>query len=238
MSFFVASDLHIYNAETFGILDEIIHGTQGIDNIILAGDISTHNYIDLVLDKMGDNYQNVIYVFGNHEYYNEDMNLINKYKKKYERSDCVHILENDNIVVDDFKIYGATLWFGELDKYEMKFKKYLNDYKYISQFKKYVHIYNKDSIKYLEENVEENSIVVTHHAPSKKCSHEKYRTSPLQCFFVNSLDKMIKKTKSEYWIYGHLHQCNDCVIGDTKLISNCCGYQFEKLGFNYDCVIK
>jgi len=72
--------------------------------------------------------KNVIYVFGNHEYYNEDMNLINKYKKKYERSDCVHILENDNIVVDDFKIYGATLWFGELDKYEMKFKKYLNDF--------------------------------------------------------------------------------------------------------------
>lgn len=238
MSFFVLSDLHAYGNIIHKSIDDILNNAPKADNIILAGDIITCGSIDYMLGKMREQYQNVIYVFGNHEHYHSDMDLVNVYKKKYEKSNDIHILENDIVTIDDQRIIGSTLWFGELDKYECKFKKALNDYNYISGFSPRVHEQNEKSIAYLDENIEDDMFVVTHHAPSKKCLADKFKKSPLNCFFVNSLDKLILERKPECWIYGHLHESNDCVIGDTKVISNQYGYSDEALNFDYNFIIK
>jgi len=238
MSFFILSDLHACGGNIDYLMDDILCNAENTDNIILAGDIVSYDSIGYMLDIMEKNYQNVVYIFGNHEYYHSDIDLINIYKKKYYNTKNVHILDNDIVTVDDQKIIGSTLWFGELDKYEKKFKKMLNDYHYIKNFEPYVYEQNKKSIEYLSKNIEEDMIVVTHHAPSKKCLSAKYKKSPLNCFFINSLDELIIKTQPEYWIYGHLHESNDCTIGNTEVISNQYGYGGEKLKFDYNFKIK
>ncbi len=42
----------------------------------------------------------------------------------------------------------------------------------------------------------------------------------------NSLDmsEVIKKYQPRLWVYGHTHECDDQLIGNTRIISNQLGY--------------
>ena len=67
-------------------------------------------------------------------------------------------------------------------------------------------------------------MVISHHAPIKN-PNTKYGDSKLQAAF-NSLDmvEIIEKYQPNLWIYGHTHECDDQIIGETRIISNQLGY--------------
>jgi len=70
-------------------------------------------------------------------------------------------------------------------------------------------------------------VVVSHHAPVINPATT-YRTSPLQPAF-NSLDMIpvIEEFQPDLWIYGHTHECDDQMVGKTRIISNQLGYPQE-----------
>jgi len=62
----------------------------------------------------------VIYVPGNHEFYHHDLTLIDELK--VEAPDYIHVLNDDQVVIDDVRFLGSILWtdfalFGEADRF-------------------------------------------------------------------------------------------------------------------------
>jgi hypothetical protein len=55
---------------------------------------------------------------------------------------------------------------------------------------------------------------------------------PLQPAF-NSLDmiEVIEKYQPNLWVYGHTHECDDQMLGSTRIISNQRGYPKSRIGF-------
>ena len=74
-------------------------------------------------------------------------------------------------------------------------------------------------------------VVISHNAPVIN-RHTKYRNSPLWPAF-NSLDmvKIIEERQPDLWVYGHTHECDDQMIGQTRIISNQLGYTGPSGGF-------
>ncbi|MCC0019867.1 MAG: metallophosphoesterase family protein [Nitratireductor sp.] len=104
--FWILSDLHQEFPE-FAWKPKII---PEHDALILAGDIhvpsaSAIDYAETLTDKP------VFMVAGNHEYYNQDWNLmIGEARERAARSPNVTFLEDDHVMLDDVHILGCTLW--------------------------------------------------------------------------------------------------------------------------------
>jgi len=98
----VFSDLHL----EFGRFEPTI---TNADAVVLAGDI--HKGMEGL--KWAKQYWRdcpVIYVTGNHEFYNHSISdLINALKREA-RSSNVHVLENNAFIIDDFVFLGCSLW--------------------------------------------------------------------------------------------------------------------------------
>jgi Icc-related predicted phosphoesterase len=80
-------------------------------------------------------------------------------------------------------------------------------------------------------------VVISHHAPVIN-SYTQFTGSTLTPAF-NSLDMLniIKKFQPALWVYGHTQECDDQMIGSTRIISNQLGYPdplggFECAGFD------
>ena len=80
--------------------------------------------------------------------------------------------------------------------------------------------------KWLDSQVDENTIVVTHHLPSFDLIHPKYK-SPIyddyHSAYASDCDEIIRKAK--IWIYGHTHIGSD-VMFENKVRCICNPYAY------------
>ena len=230
------SDLHL----EFGPLE--IEPEAG-DILILAGDVCIKCRVDWINDIAG-RYNHVIYVLGNHEFYRGAIDNI--YKKTRERLvDNVHLLENESIVIDDDTFHGATLWSDFLNGNPMSYLRCdqaINDYRLIRagdgkhRFKPQIaHSLHNISKVFLQENVKEGDIVVTHMAPSLLSIHEKYKNDMnINGSYASDLSELILDTKPELWFHGHVHTSFDYTIGNTRILCNPRGYVGEELNSEFE----
>ena len=71
-------------------------------------------------------------------------------------------------------------------------------------------------------------IVITHHLPTFKVIHSKYKDSiELNSFFASNSDELISDPVI-YWIYGHTHTASSHNINGVKVLCNPKGYPNEK----------
>jgi predicted phosphodiesterase len=76
-------------------------------------------------------------------------------------------------------------------------------------------------------------IVVTHHCPSFRSVHKKYRTASnehINYGFASHLDELVEASGAKLWIHGHTHTPCDYAIGKTRVICNPLGYPGEYAG--------
>lgn len=194
------------------------------NSIILAGDICSHNRFIFILSIFSEMYEHVIYVNGNHELYGTHIDSLRL--KKNHLPENVHWLDNSTVTINNHRFIGCTLWFRN-DSMNQIYERGMNDFYSILNFREYVYKENENSIKYLSENIQKNDIVVTHHLPSNKSVHPKYKGDVLNRFFVCEMDDVIEKTKPGYVIHGHSHCKSDYKIGSTRIICNPHGYPGE-----------
>lgn len=97
----------------------------------------------------------------------------------------------------------------------------------IPDFKLWVYEECKKAISFLEKNIKERDIVITHHLPSHRSVHPKWKGSLLNNFFVCNLENLILRKKPAYWIHGHTHEEFFYKIGNTTVICNPLGYRNE-----------
>ena len=230
------SDLHL----EFGPME--IEPEAG-DVLVLAGDIDIKGRVDWINDIAG-RFNHVIYVLGNHEFYNGAMDSI--YRKTREGLvDNVHLLENESVTIAGVTFHGATLWSDFLNGNPMSYlqcDQAINDYRLIRagdgnyRFKPQIaHSLHNISKVFLQENVKEGDVVVTHMAPSLLSIHEKYKNDMnINGSYASDLSELILDTKPELWFHGHVHTSFDYTIGNTRILCNPRGYVGEELNSEFE----
>jgi predicted phosphodiesterase len=216
---------------------------------ILAGDITNFKQretnLKYLVSELKPYTEKIIYVLGNHEYYElgdvHHSKVVDEYKKICKDLD-ITLLENESLETEDFTFYGATMW-TKVD--ETGFKR-MNDQFSFKNLQDVINIHNEsknklesfiklyDSVTYVHKPL----VVITHHMPSFSLidkEYEKYKL--INTAFASELDYMIKDPIG-YWVYGHTHKYNERVMNGVKLFCNPHGYPNERYrGDDYrDCI--
>jgi len=118
----------------------------GTELVILAGDIGTSNNGLKWGRKTFPNIP-IIYVAGNHEYYEGDIADISLMRSTAKELDII-FLENDEIIIDDIRFLGCTFW-TDLHQYNRNIVDHawdtMNDYKLITCKNWWANLKNKEN---------------------------------------------------------------------------------------------
>ena len=115
---------------------------DNIDVMIVAGDLQEGNGIQSLVPYIQAG-QRVVYVTGNHEYYNNTIGRLDEEIKDHADLAGIDFLQKGAVVIDGVRFIGATLWtnfmlYGEHEKWFVKkaCQHGMNDYKYICKIHK------------------------------------------------------------------------------------------------------
>ncbi len=212
------------------------------DVVVLAGDIG--------VGLMGVNWavreaerlqKYAVYVPGNHEYYGERLDVLEKMRAAA-RGSSVYVLDMDEVTLEGVRFLGATLWtdylaFGREHRPDAmdKAARFLNDHRLINRP---YGILPRDTLErherakaWLEGKLADQgngaTIVVTHHAPSLAGTDARFHKDHLTAAFVSDLEDLIRTYSPTLWIHGHTHHCVRYVVGRTPVAANQKGYPHE-----------
>ncbi len=229
------SDLHFNNPDNIsffanGYLD------KSAEILILGGDVTFLNYFDRPFEKsffrrLSDNYERVIYLLGNSEFYGgEDTAILDR--------PFLERLHENLIVVNNYtesigfhRFIFSTLWSEVSVVNEREVINGSHDFHYFRYKGASIdrQIYNRwhsDAVAYIRKALSDNplgnkQVVVTHHMPSMKCSTERWEGSPLNDVFVAHQDALVEFSEAAFWLYGHSHENRSAFsIGKTTLLTN------------------
>ncbi|MFV1998671.1 MAG: metallophosphoesterase [Acidiferrobacterales bacterium] len=196
----------------------------------------------------------VIYVPGNHEFYHHDIALIDELKTKV--PDNIHMLDDDQVVIDGVRFLGSILWtdfalFGEADKFfaMQTARQQMTDFSIIQNHgcrftpedAIRLHTASRDWLAaMLAEPFDGKTVVVTHHAPSSQSVHPRYARDLLTPAFASNLENLMDGDRAALWIHGHMHESFDYEVYGTRVVCNPRGYVPEALNPNFrpDWVIE
>ena len=240
MKFQVLSDLHLEFFRSFDAKFNFVSSLKtDVDYVLLAGDISAGKSIvqdyNLVADILGK----IVYVTGNHEYYNSSKHHIDTLLTQ--NVDGV-FLNDQSITIGDVTIIGGTGWNSSFNE---RGSRGMNDFRLIEELvnDKYKSIeWSRNCHDFFNEkllNREGKVICLTHNAPTLDHTPDIYKGDDLNAFFVNDWDDLFTYDPI-YWISGHLHQSLAMTYKRTRCIENSFGYvgKGENKTFNKQLVIE
>lgn len=218
--------------------------------VVLAGDIGVGlSGVNWAVREAERLQKCAVYVPGNHEYYGEQLNVLEK-MKAVARGSRVHVLDLDEVMLEGVRFLGATLWtdylaFGRDHRPDAmdQAARFLNDHRLINRPYGFT---PADALEchergraWLEAKLATKwdgpTVVVSHHAPSLLGTDAKFRNDYLTGAFVSDLEELIKRYSPTIWIHGHTHHCVQYIVGKTRLIANQMGYPHEPATGNFDC---
>lgn len=228
------SDLHLefeHNSRFFINKPLIVSG----DILILAGDIIPLQYEffnNSFFNYIADNYKQVFWVPGNHEYYYLDISKFrNSYNFQFRKN--ISIVNNIELEYENIRFIFSTLWteIGSVNAKNIELR--IADFTNISiKNKKFrVSDYNllhEESLNFVKQSLSKNhkkTVVVSHHLPSLSCNSTVHKNSDINEAFCVDLTNFIESCGANFWIYGHSHFNQKPVyIGNTILLTNQLGY--------------
>jgi len=244
MKIHVLSDVHL----EFALLKPPV---TSADVVILAGDIGVGiEGIQWAKDSFD---VPVIYVPGNHEYY-DPMLSISEHKELMLESAMgsnVSLLDNDVVVIDGVRFVGSTMW-ADLKRAPSALYRCIDnivvDYKtsgvhFSTDYAQSLFDNNKSWLKSeLIKPFDGQTVVVTHHAPSSNSLHPQYFGNPWNPCFLSDLENLMGENV-DLWVHGHTHNNFDYVVKGTRVICNPRGYphplgNWENSGFDPQMIVR
>lgn len=235
MKLHVLNDLHV----EFG---DFAPPATDADFVILAGDIGVGmEGLHWAMDRFPD--RPVIYVPGNHEFYHHDIGLIEALKDA--ASGHLHVLNDDEIIIDGVRFLGCILWTdfalsGEAERLSamLTARQLMSDYSLIRNHGREftpedaarLHAASRAWLACrLAEPFAGKTVVVTHHAPSTRSVPARYAGHPLAPAFASDLEHLMDGKRIALWVHGHVHDAYDYTIRGTRVVCNPRGYAPAKL---------
>jgi predicted phosphodiesterase len=238
----VLSDLHL----SLGALEI---PENDADAVILAGDIARPRQ---AVSWASGFAKPVLYVPGNHEFYGGSIAGTVAELKRLCAGTRIHVLDNDEVIVEGVRFLGTTLWtdfmlFGEGEKRHAAMReaqRFMRDFSKIRMGETAEALFTpaasaalfKHHAAWLDSKLAEPytgpTVVVTHHAPSRKSIHPRFADSLLNACFVSDAERLIDGSRSRLWIHGHTHDSFDYSVNGTRVLCNPRGYAKDGVNEN------
>ena len=238
MRLWVLSDLHLDVNRRHRLVLSQPHPEH--DAVVIAGDICQGIGAGVrFIVEAGLNAKPVVYVAGNHEFYDRDRHAeLAAGRAEAAAAPNVHLLERDSIVIGGVELLGCTLWTdyryagaAEQVRAMLWAAQRLNDHRLIANGARRWTPQDclnehKASRAWLARRLKRRSrnakVVVTHHAPSRRSVQPKYRDDLLTAAFASDLDGLVGK--AALWVHGHIHGPSDYVLDGCRVVANPRGY--------------
>jgi predicted MPP superfamily phosphohydrolase len=198
----------------------------GVDTLVLAGDIAVGDAIPGALELFCTRYAaaKVLYVVGNHEFYvagrERVLSLVEQAVKQH---DNLVWLDASSVEIGGQRFLGTPLWFRREPAAD-RFKPKVTDFAVIPDFESWVYEENARAVSFLEAELHEGDVVVTHHLPSSGSVAPSFRGHPLNPFFLCDVEALLRARKPALWFHGHTHCSMRYELGPTTVACNPFGY--------------
>jgi len=200
-------------------------------NLILAGDIGDPDEASLykAITIACKNYKRVIYIPGNHEFYNREpgskktpASVLNWFQRLDDQWSNFHFFYRRNELIDGVRILGATGW-----STSPKMTPWSNS---ISEE-------GRKDIEFLDQGLshsKEPTLIITHYPSTLRVLQESYKYKVTQYDYAQDLERLYRPPLNT-WIFGHVHQSHDFMIpylsargqGEVRILCNPYGYPNE-----------
>ena len=165
----------------------------------------------------------MLYVLGNHEFYGSSIDGAADELKRLCARTHVHVLDNSEIVIGRVRFLGTTLWtdfelFGAGEKKAAAMaeaRRLIRDFSRIALAEAADAVFSpEDSAALFQRHAgwldgrlaaahDGPTVVITHHAPSRKSIHPRFVDSLLNACFVSDAERLIGADRAQLWIHGH-----------------------------------
>lgn len=254
MKFDFCSDLHLdFDRESNRALERFPVVRAPV--LILAGDIveisvlkgkrtALKTQVENFFTWVSANYTTVLYVMGNHEFYDAELNYgIQNLRTIFTKLGLhnIQVLENSTSEFDDTIVFGATMWTSLRNSNPNVInavQNYMQDYRYI----RYVDAYYDRTVitpeytialhrstmnamrKFIKEPCTKHRVIVTHHAPHVQSIERCYRGMAATDAYYEELFDLVFDSGVHSWVHGHTHSNSDYLINHTRVLANPRGY--------------
>ena len=234
MKLLIMSDLH-FEFQTFSMKKKFLDQNWPKHDIcVIAGDVSNaiglYDSLKLLMLK----FKRIIYVSGNHEYYNGSIESVNQTINAFEQiEENFTWLNNNSVSIDGITFYGGTLWYPECLNPKIKFginDVYIKDYENIQI----------EHTKFLNGllTIPKNSVIISHHLPHPNSIAQQFKGNEFNHFFVHDCSKQIHDLNPKLWIHGHTHNFFDYKLNSgTRIVCNPFGYPTEPRCANWQPIV-
>jgi Icc-related predicted phosphoesterase len=235
LKFQIISDLHLEFHSDGGQRLLSSMDFEAADALLVAGDLCSAKTIATSFELLCHACPKpIFYVPGNHEYYGSSFSDVDALLAAAERAHPhLSVLNNTVVTLAGQRILGTPLWFPDQPD-NQGYEGLLNDFRLIRGFKKDVYAANAKALQFLEAELRQGDVVVTHHLPSQQSVSPRYQNSPLNRFFVSPLDALIVERQPVLWVHGHTHDSTDYALGSTRIVCNPFGYQGHEVNPGWD----
>lgn len=173
-----------------------------------------------------------------------------------------YCLDKNEVIIDNVRFIGASLWVdfqmklpekSDLAQRMWRARQMLNDFHaiYMQNGKRFtpenmldLHCVDAAYIRQrLAEPYDGRTVVLTHHMPHPDCTPPVYAGQDANYLFACGADAFNGILHSEQapdlWICGHTHHAFDIQIGQSRIVCNPYGYEWEqgRNGFQWDLII-
>jgi predicted phosphodiesterase len=248
------SDIH----NEFGVLKVTKTDDDANTVLIIAGDFfvwaspECEEMLQMLRDLAGQ-FKAVVYCAGNHEFYGGVYEEVIRELTAFAAGiDNFHFLDGDQVIIDDVRFVGGTLW-TDLDDAEptmMASVRYmLNDYRSIrretypgaspqmidSDFIVGLNAeYRRQFIHHLSKPFDGKTVVMSHHLPDLVQALD-YVGEDLAPAYGNTRMDDILTLPIDLWVHGHAHLRQEYKLGDIQVVANPRGYHgHQSMAYTFD----
>jgi Icc-related predicted phosphoesterase len=252
------SDLHLSKQE---IASGAVFGDiPKADLAVVLGDLSSDMRANLEwCARVVRPHMPVVYVPGNHDFHYRGIIQASAEGRHSARKLGIHYLDGDTAIVDGVRFVGGTFWsdygvniVGDgligMDNVRRNMENALGkaDYKRIMNCEASretlrpwhtaaIHERTKGLIsRTLAKKFEGQTVVLTHYGPLADVSQPGFETSLTHPSYTSDQLDLIERHQPTMWLFGHVHNFFERLVGRTKVACNPRGYGHEVTSFRWD----